>query len=77
MLKQQGPNERYWAMMKKNQVREEYNRFLADQGMELNPDSAQIFAAQKIAGAGGHVYHDMTEREMILLLAGALHYMYD
>ena len=75
MPKRQTPNELHFDMMKKNQVKAEYNQFLAEQGKVNDPDSAQIFAIQKIAG--GHDYQGMTERELILFLAGALPYMYD
>ena len=75
MSKRKSPNELYMSMMKKNQIREEYNHFLAESGNENNSNSAHIFAMQKIAG--GHDYQGMTERELILFLAGELPYMYD
>jgi hypothetical protein len=75
MPKRQTPNDLYLNLMKKNQVKAEYNQFLATQERENTPDSAQIFAMQKIAD--NHKYQGMTERELILFLAGALPYMYD
>ncbi len=75
MPKQKSSNELYWIMMEKNQVREEYNHFLADSGNEDNSNSAHICAIQKIAGS--HDYKGMTERELILFLVGELPYMYD
>jgi hypothetical protein len=75
MLKQKKHNELYWDAMKKNQIKEEYKRFLANSGEEDNSTSAHIFAMKMVAG--NHNYQGMTERELILFLAGELPEMYD
>jgi hypothetical protein len=69
------PNERYWDLTKKMQIQGEYARWLKEHGREKNPDTAQQFAMEKIAG--GHDYLGMKERDLILLVAGELPYMYD
>jgi len=75
MAKKKTPNELYWDMKKKEQIREQYNRYLKEEGRENDPHSAHLFAMRKIGG--GHDYMGMKERDLILFLAGELPYMYD
>lgn len=75
MSKKKTPDELYWDEKKKDQIRLEYNNFLSVEGGGSNPHMAQIFATKMIAG--GHDYMGMKERDLILLLAGELPYMYD
>jgi hypothetical protein len=69
------PNQKYWDVLKQKQIRDEYAHFLTEEGRENDPHSAQLFAMKKIAG--GFDYMGMRERDLILLLAGRLPYMYD
>jgi len=75
MPKKNSTNEKYWDMRKKNQIKEEYEAYLQEEERRSGPDSAQLFAIKKIAG--GNDYHGLKERDLILLLAGDLPYMYD
>jgi hypothetical protein len=75
MAKKKSINENYWDMMNMKQIREEYAAYLKEEERHPGPDSAQLFAIKKIAG--GHDYHGLNERDLILLLAGKLPYMYD
>jgi hypothetical protein len=68
-------NEKYWDMTKRKQLRAEYEEFLESEHMESNPHSAHVFAIQKLSGS--HEYLGLSEREIILYLAGELPYMYD
>jgi hypothetical protein len=73
MAKKKTPNELYWEMMAKKQIRDEYNQFLQQQGQEGSPHLADVFAMKKYEEG----YRDMTKRELILFLAGELPFMYD
>ena len=73
MVKKKTPNDLYWQAMAQTQIKNEYAQFLQQEGRESNPDSAQIFAMRKRNDG----YRDMSERDLILLVAGALPYMYD
>lgn len=75
MSKKKTPDELYWDEKKREQIRLEYNNYLSVEGKDNNPHMAQIFATKMIAG--GHDYMGMKERDLILLLAGELPYMYD
>jgi hypothetical protein len=68
-------NEAYWDMLAEKQVKEEYARWLAEKGRANDPHTAQLFAMEKIAG--GFDYMGIKERDLIILLAGRLPYMYD
>jgi hypothetical protein len=57
------------------QLREEYAAFLAHEGKESTPDAACLFAIGKLSG--NHEYLGLTERQLIIELAGALPYFYD
>jgi len=43
MAKKKTPDELYWEMMAKKQIRDEYNQFLQEQGQEGSPHLADIF----------------------------------
>ena len=75
MAKKRTPNEAHWDMEKQRQVKEEYARWRAEEGRENDSDTAQLFAVKKIAG--GFDYMGFKERDLIILLAGRLPYMYD
>lgn len=66
-------NELYWQAIAENQIKQEFNEFLRDQGLERSPDSAQIFAMRRINA--GH--REKSERDLILLLVGELPFAYD
>lgn len=68
MAKKKTPDELYWEMMAKKQIRDEYNQFLQEQGQEGSPHLADIFVMKKYAEG----YRGMTKREIILFLAGEL-----
>lgn len=74
-MAKKAPNELHWDMMKKNQIRDEYNQYLTEEGRENNSHSAHLFALTKIGG--GHEYMGLKERDLILFLAGELPNMYD
>jgi len=65
--------EKYWRWKKVEQLREEYEAFLKEKGMKKSPHSAQVFAMHKHSGG----YEGLTERQIIIELAGELPYMYD
>ena len=73
MAKKKTPNELYWQHIIEQQIKDEYANFLKVEGLENNPDSGHLFALRK-AKEG---YREKTERELILLVAGDLPYMYD
>lgn len=75
MPKKKSANELYWDMMYKKQLKEQYEAFLESEKMEPSPHSAHIFAMRKISGS--YKYLGFKEREIILILAGELPYMYD
>jgi hypothetical protein len=75
MAKKQTPNDLFWDMKKKEQIREQYNSYLKDEKIETGPHSAHLFALRKIGG--GYDYMGFKERDLILLLAGELPEMYD
>jgi hypothetical protein len=75
MSKGRSENEKYWDMMNGKQLRDEYAAFLQSEHMESSPHSAHIFAIRKLSGS--HQYLGLSEREIILQLAGELPYMYD
>jgi len=70
-------NDRYWNAKNEEQIRTEYKKFLAEKKYETSPDSAQLFAMEKIKSNGGYNYMGRKERELILLLAGELPPFYD
>lgn len=63
----------YWDMVTNQKLRAEYDAFLKREQLAASPDNAHIFAMRKINDG----YRDMKERDLILLLAGDLPYMYD
>jgi len=73
--KKRTPNEKYRDMIKEKQIKEEYAQYLIEKGKENSPHNAQLFAMEKIAG--DYDYLGYKERDLILLLAGELPYMYD
>lgn len=73
MAKKQSPHELYWKNKADEIVKNEYAAFLRQEGLENTPDSGQIFAMRKAKDG----YRERSEREIILLVAGALPYMYD
>jgi hypothetical protein len=75
MTSKKSHNDLYWDAKKKSQIKDEYKSYLDRSGEQPNPDNAQAFAAIKIDG--GFDYLGMSERDLILLLAGKLPYMYD
>lgn len=74
-MKKKTPNDLYWEMKNKDQIREQYDSFLKDEKLENNSHSAHLFALRKIGG--GYDYMGLKERDLILLLAGELPEMYD
>jgi len=68
-------NRKHWDVMKRKQLRDEYEEFLESKQMDSSPHSAHMFAIQKLSGS--HKYLDLSEREIILHLVGELPYMYD
>ena len=73
MAKKKSPNDLHWEAIAHTQIKNEYAQFLQQEGLERNPDSAHIFAMRKRNDG----YRDMSERDLILLVAGDLPYMYD
>lgn len=63
----------YWQAIAENQIKQDYSRFLQDERLERNSDSAQIFAMRRINNG----QRDRSERELILLLVGELPFAYD
>ncbi len=75
MSKKMSPNDLYWKAQVESQIKNEYKNFLEEENLKNTPDSAHLFAMRKISG--NYDYHGKKERELILLLAGNLPYMYD
>jgi hypothetical protein len=73
MAKKKSPNDLYWEAMAHTQIKNEYVQFLQQDGLERNPDSAQMFAIRKRRDG----YRGMSERDLILLVLGDLPDMYD
>lgn len=73
MAEKKSPNDLYWQLLAHNQIKDEYTRFIQQEGLERNPDSAHTFAMRKQNDG----YREMSERDLILLVAGELPYMYD
>jgi hypothetical protein len=44
MAQSRSDNEKYWDMMKRKQLRAEYEEFLKSEHIESNPHSAHVFA---------------------------------
>lgn len=57
------------------QLREEYDNFLKDEGTQQSPDTAHVFAMRKTSGS--FRYLGLSEREIILELAGELPDIYE
>ena len=75
MATKKSHNDLYWDAKNKSKIKDEYKSYLERIGESSNPDNAQAFAITKIDG--GFDYLGMKERDLILLLAGKLPYMYD
>lgn len=73
MNDQRKQNDLYWKAMRNRQIENEYEDFLREQGLQRGSDSAYHFAIAKQADG----FREMKERDLILLLAGELPYMYD
>lgn len=73
MRKKKTPNDLHWGAIADQQIRDEYAAYLRAEGCEKCPLSAQLFAMGKINNG----YREKSERELIILLAGELPYMYD
>lgn len=73
MAKKKTPNDLYWQHLADEQVKNEYTAFLAAEQLERTPHSAHLFSLRKRTNG----YREKTERELILLVAGELPYMYD
>ena len=73
MAKNKSPNDLFWQAKVQNLIKDEYTQFLQQEGLERNPDSAHLFALRKQKNG----YREMSERDLILLVAGDLPYMYD
>lgn len=73
MAKKPTPNDLYWKHMREAPIRDAYQKFLKAENLPDNPDSAHLFALRtpQDERAG------MSDRELILFLAGDLPYMYD
>ncbi|EGR2191046.1 hypothetical protein DZF87_24205 [Vibrio parahaemolyticus] len=69
------PNTLYWNSIARSSIQDAYNNFLQQENVESSPHYAHIFAMrylrehQNTAG--------MSEREIVILLAGSLPEMYD
>jgi len=68
-------NDLHWENKGIDQIRLEYEKYLSEEGLENNPDSASYFAAREISG--GYSYRGYSERDLIILLAGKLPPMWD
>lgn len=75
MAKKKGPNDLYWDAKKKEQVREQYIRYLKEENLENNLHSAHLFAIKTIGT--GYDYMGFRERDLILFLSAELPEMYD
>jgi hypothetical protein len=73
MAKKNSSNGLYWQNYLHRLIKDEYTQFLRQEGFERNPESAQIFATRKRNDG----YSKMSERDIILLVAGELPCMYD
>lgn len=73
MAKQRSRNGLYWDAKERTELKREYATFLQEEGRSNNPDTASIFAVRK----RNEGYTDLSERKLILLLAGNVPYMYD
>ena len=73
MPKKKSLNELAWQVASNRQIDDEYIAFLQREGLTRNPDSAYRFASIKRFNG----YREKSERDLILLLAGDLPYMYD
>lgn len=73
-----GPKERHRALqdraLKEGAIKEEYARFLKEEGLERTPDNAQTFAMRALKTDG---YDGFNERQLIILVQGELPFMYD
>jgi hypothetical protein len=75
MVKRTSDNEKYWRMKSIEQLRADYALFLSSEDKENTPHNAHIFAIQKLSGS--REYMGLSEREIIITLAGSLPDMYD
>jgi len=75
MSKKKSDNEKYIEIIRQNQAKEAYAKFLDEENRPRDANSAHLFALKKIGG--GFEYLGMNERQLIILLAGKLPYMYD
>jgi hypothetical protein len=75
MTKRKSPNELYWESRKNQQIREQYEEFLQKGSHNRSLHSAHLFAMRVLGGSSRYLGY--SERELILLLAGELPYMYD
>lgn len=73
MAKKMSANDLYWKAQIETQIKEDYAEFLSREGIDRGPNSAHLFALRKRAEG----FCEMSERDLILLVAGSLPYMYD
>ena len=73
MARKKSLNDLHWQVQAHRLIKDEYTLFLQEGELESNPDSAYLFALQKQQNG----YREMSERDLILLVAGDLPYMYD
>ncbi|CAI1987943.1 MULTISPECIES: hypothetical protein [Serratia] len=69
-MPRKSPNQLHWESIERQQLVDEYNRFLQENGYENNPDNANLFVIRK--GMVG-----MKARDTIEALAGGLPAFYD
>ena len=66
-------NDLYFKALSEEMIKREFRQFLAAEGLEATPESAQTFAMRRLKS--GH--KEVSERELILLLVGELPFAYD
>lgn len=67
------PNQLYWEAMEKKRITDNYHEFLIQTSSVNNSDSAHVFVLR----LNHNDRNGMSERDLILMLAGDLPYMYD
>jgi hypothetical protein len=63
----------FWKNKADEIIKQEYAEFSRAEGLKNSPDAGHIFAMRKARDG----YRDRSERDLILLVSGALPFMYD
>ena len=69
-------HEIFASLIHGQHLRTDYKKFLAEEGLEDEYASADRFAI-RATGGGARKAYDLTEREIIIKLAGKIDPMYD